>query len=157
MYYLCPGSYANTYSWSFRLLPTHASGTSHIDANEQIASTLLSSIPDIPDKGKGPARKFSLNLFRRKSVQLVRIVLYSAIKNIIKVLKQIQTRGPNIEARSLTIVQDFAVPSGGLGNTFQCVLRNKTSKKEKVKQNYIYILGSIDNCSGRCQVHQGTR
>ncbi|KAG2108013.1 kinase-like domain-containing protein [Suillus discolor] len=101
---------------------THTSGTSHmIDANEQIASTLLSSIPDISDKGKGPARKFSLNLFRRKSVQLI------------------QTRGPNIEARSLMIVQDFAVPSGGLGNTFQCVLRNKTFKKEKVAVKSIKV------------------
>lgn len=101
---------------------TRASGTSHIiDANEQIASTLLSSIPDIPDKGKSPARKFSLNLFRRKSVQ------------------SIQTQGPIIEARSLTIVQDFAIPSGGLGNTFQCVLRNKTFKKEKVAVKSIKV------------------
>jgi serine/threonine protein kinase len=44
-----------------------------------------------------------------------------------------------IETCSLKIVPDFAVPPGGLGNTFQCILRNKAFKKEKVAVKSIRV------------------
>jgi serine/threonine protein kinase len=112
---------------------THASGTRPIiNTNQHIASMSPSFIPDIPDKGKGSARRFSLDFLRRKSAQ------------------SIETQGTNIarettshftviEPYSLTIVQDFAVPPGGLGNTFQCILRNKAFKKEKVAVKSIKV------------------
>ncbi|KAG1778361.1 kinase-like domain-containing protein [Suillus placidus] len=112
---------------------THASETSPIiDANQHIVSTSPRFTPDIPDKGKGSARNFSWNFFRRKSAQAI------------------ETRGAHIEREttgrftviatcSLTIVQDFVVPPGGLGNTFQCILRNKAFKKEKVAVKSIKV------------------
>ncbi|KAG1854798.1 kinase-like domain-containing protein [Suillus subalutaceus] len=112
---------------------THGSGTSPIiAANQHIASTSSSFIPDIPDKGQGSARKFSLNVFRRNNAQ------------------SIKTRGANIEqettghfaiieACSLKIVEDFAVAPGGLGNTFQCILQKKAFKKEKVAVKSIKV------------------
>ncbi|KAG1865403.1 kinase-like domain-containing protein [Suillus subluteus] len=79
---------------------THGSGTSRpiTAANQHIASTSSSFIPDIPDKGQGSARKFSLNVFRRNNAQSVRIVSCSPqCKTRIKYLKQIKTQGANIE------------------------------------------------------------
>ena len=56
-----------------------------------------------------------------------------------------------IPTKSLTRVQSFAVPPGGLGNTFQCDLRIGTFKKEKVvDQSCIHPLCSTDDDSGRC-------
>lgn len=112
---------------------TRSSGTSPIiTANQHIASTSPSFIPDIPDKGKGSARKFSLNVFRRKSAQ------------------SIKTRGANIEqettdhfaviaACSLKIVEDSAIPPGGFGNTFQCILQKNAFKKENVAVKSIKV------------------
>lgn len=111
----------------------HTSGTSPIiDASQHIASTSTSFIPDVPDKGKGSARKFPSIFPRRNDSQLIK------------------TRGVNIEqettghftviaTRSLELVPAFAVPPGGLGNTFQCIFRNKTFKKEKVAVKSIKV------------------
>lgn len=111
----------------------HTSETSPIiDASQYMAPTSASFIPDIPDKGKGSARKFTSFFPRRNSSQLIK------------------TRGANIEqettghftdiaTRSLELVPTFAAPPGGLGNIFQCILRNKTFKKEKVAVKSIKV------------------
>ncbi|KAG1769009.1 kinase-like domain-containing protein [Suillus occidentalis] len=109
----------------------HASGTSPIiDANQRIAST---SPRFIPDKAKGSARKFSLNFFRRNSAQSI-----EALDTNIE--QETTAHFTVIATCSLTIVQEFAVPPGGLGNTFQCFLRHKAFKKEKVAVKSIKII-----------------
>ncbi|KAG1722278.1 kinase-like domain-containing protein [Suillus occidentalis] len=108
----------------------HASGTSPIiDANQRIAST---SPRFIPDKAKGSARKFSLNFFRRNSAQSI-----EALDTNIE--QETTAHFTVIATCSLTIVQEFAVPPGGLGNTFQCFLRHKAFKKEKVAVKSIKV------------------
>ncbi|KAG0701589.1 kinase-like domain-containing protein [Suillus ampliporus] len=65
-------------------------------------------------------------------------------------IREVETRGANTEREtashptviatdSLTRVKEFSVPLGGLGDTFQCILRSGAFKKEKVSVKSIKV------------------
>ncbi|KAG2126827.1 kinase-like domain-containing protein [Suillus clintonianus] len=82
--------------------------------HKSTAKTASSLISGVHDKGASPTRRFSFDIiFRRNSVPSVDT---SAV----------------FAEDSLKMVPNFALPLGGLGDTFQCTLRNKAFKKEKI-------------------------
>ncbi|KAG1731193.1 kinase-like domain-containing protein [Suillus paluster] len=147
---------------------TDAFGTSSIvNTNQHIASPLSNLTPGIPSKGKDSSemtRKFNLNFLRRNNVQKGGRTTYSQCTTRTKYLKQAGLpRGTNIEREtmspftviataSLTRVQDFAVPPGGLGDTFQCILRNGAFKKEKVAVKSIKVRDDDEESIRRARI-----